>query len=344
VIEPAESIDSRLLALLECPRDHSAIQLKSGHLCCAHGHKYPIVSGVPVFILAEKEQTIRIAKESLNAAENRTGGPLYLNTLAISENEKRGIEHDWSAGGEIDPAISYLIGATSGLSYRHLIGRLKHYPIPDIPVSDGNNELLLDIGSSWGRWSVSAARKGWRVVAIDPSLGAILAAERAFSGMKLDIAFVCGDARFLPFKDGLFRCAFSYSVLQHFSERDAALALAELGRVLHRGGFAKVQMAHKGGLNSTYWRARLAFRDVGQFRVRYWSLASMHHVFKKAIGPAYLIPDAFGGLGLLAEDRDCVSTIAKVQIAVSTLLKKIWLRVPWLIRFADSVYVVSTKQ
>ena len=176
-MRPSEDIDSRVLSLLECPRDHSELSIESGHLCCARGHRYPIVSGVPVFLLAEKEQTIGIATASLKAAESAIGGPLYVDTLGLSEEEKRGIERDWIAGGKVDPAISYLIGATSGWGYVNLIGRLESYPIPNIPIGSGDGELLLDVGSNWGRWSVSAARKGWRVVGIDPSLGAIVAAQ-----------------------------------------------------------------------------------------------------------------------------------------------------------------------
>ena len=252
----SETIDSRVLSLLACPRDHSDLRVESGQLCCARGHRYPIASGVPVFLLAEKEQTIGIANASLKAAESGIGGPLYLDTLGLSEDEKRGIERDWNGRGNIDPAISYLVGATSGLGYVHLIGQLGRYPILDIPLGNGHGELLLDVGSNWGRWSVSAARKGWKVIGIDPSLGAIMAAKRAFRSMKLDIWFVCGDARFLPFKADVFRCAFSYSVIQHFSETDAEIAIAELGRVLSQGGLAKIQLAHEGGLWSTYVRTR----------------------------------------------------------------------------------------
>jgi SAM-dependent methyltransferase/uncharacterized protein YbaR (Trm112 family) len=343
-MEPSENIDSRLLSLLECPRDHSELRLESSHLCCARGHRYPIVSGVPVFLLPEKEQTIGIAAASLKAAESGIGGPLYLDTLGLSDAEKRGIERDWIAGSKIDPAISYLIGATSGRGYVNLIGRLESYPIPEIPIGNGNAELLLDVGSNWGRWSVSAAGKGWWVVGIDPSLGAILAAQRAFSGRMLDMVFVCGDARFLPFKADTFRCAFSYSVLQHFSETDAELSIAELGRVLRRGGFAKVQMAHKGGLRSTYSRIRRDYVDGGSFRVRYWSLASMREVFEQKIGPVCCMAEAFGGLGLLAEDQNYVSTKAKVLIAISLFLKKLSIFVRPLVYLADSVYIASTKQ
>src|SRR6266849_10371157 len=55
------NIDVQLLSLLECPRDRSELRFDGGRLHCARGHSYPIVSGIPVFLLAEKEQTMRIA-------------------------------------------------------------------------------------------------------------------------------------------------------------------------------------------------------------------------------------------------------------------------------------------
>jgi SAM-dependent methyltransferase len=301
------------------------------------------VAGIPIFLLAEKEQTIGIATASLKVAEDAIGGPLYLQTLGLYGEEKRGIERAWQAGGSVDPVISYLIGATSGLGYKKLVGRLHNYPIPDVPVPPGNGQLLLDVGSNWGRWSVSAARKGWRVIGLDPSLGAIKASQRAFSNLNLDIAYVCGDARYLPFRGDVFQCIFSYSVIQHFSEVDAELSIAQFGRVLRRGGLAKIQMAHKNGLRSTYSRTRRKYQDAGPFRVRYWSLASMRDIFQNKIGPSCLVAEAFGGLGLLAEDKTYVCARAKVLIAISTLLKKASRFAPPLIHLADSVYVISTK-
>src|SRR5262249_4330074 len=163
----------------------------------------PIVKGIPVFLIAEREQTIGIAEASLSAAETGAGAPLYVDTLGLSEEEKRGIERDWRAGGKVDAVISYSIGATDGRGDVNWLGGWELYPFACFPVAAGNGGLLLDVGSHWGRWSVSASRKGWTVVGIDPSLGAILAAQRAFAGMGLDMAFVCGDARFLPFKENI---------------------------------------------------------------------------------------------------------------------------------------------
>jgi len=73
-----------------------------------------------------------------------------------------------------------IIGATSGSSYKHLIGnpKLSEYPIPEISLPSASGALLLDLGCNWGRWSISAARNGYSVVGLDPSLGAVLAARR----------------------------------------------------------------------------------------------------------------------------------------------------------------------
>src|SRR4051794_36523105 len=116
-------MDSRLLHTFVCPRDHTDLRFEDSYLCCSAGHKYPIIDGVPVFLLAEKDQTIGIASASLRAAADGIGGPLYTDTLGLSDNEKRGVELNWAKRSDIDPAISYLIGATSGWGYVNLIGK-----------------------------------------------------------------------------------------------------------------------------------------------------------------------------------------------------------------------------
>lgn len=339
------SVDPGLLDILECPRCHSELELENDRLYCRSEHSYPIVNGVPVFILPEKEQTIGIASASYDAAANGKGGPLYLETIGVSESERDGIKRRWTQSGQVDhvdPAISHLVGDTSGLGYRKLVGQLKSYPIPKIPAQPAAGKLLLDIGCSWGRWSISAARRGWSVVGIDPSLGAIMAARRAFHSER-HVRFVCGDARFLPFKSNTFDCVFSYSVIQHLSEDDVEMTLAEIGRTLAYQGFSMIQMAHRGGLRSTYIRTRSDYTFRGTFRVRYWSLDKLKSVFDKNIGSSTIIPEAFGGLGLLVDDWRIVSVKAKVLIIISLILKNIARIFKPLIRIADSVYVISTK-
>jgi ABC transporter substrate binding protein len=63
------------------------------------------------------------------------------------------------------------------------------------------------------------------------------------------------------------------SEASHFDEPDVYTALAEIARVMATGGVAKVQMAHRGGLMSTYRRTRSNYCQAGGFRVRYWSCA-----------------------------------------------------------------------
>jgi len=337
-------LNSDLLNVLACPRDHTGLRLEKGRLCCAQGHSYPIANGVPVFLLGDKEQTIGIASASLQAAENDVGGPFYFETLGIPKDQQQEVIRNWSEKAKVDPVISRLLVATCGLGYTNMVGKLTDYPIPDIPIDHGAGELLLDVGSNWCRWSVSAARKGWRVIAIDPSLGALMAARRAFAKEGLDISYVCGDARFLPFKENAFKCVFSYSVFQHLSETDASVAISEVARILRQDGFSKIQMAHKGGLRSTYIRTRADYKDGGIFRVRYWSLDAMRRVFQSRVGPTRLVAEAFGGLGLLTEDRRLVSARAKALIAASQVMKRLSRLLAPLILLADSVYVISTKR
>src|SRR2546421_318531 len=80
-----------------------------------------------------------------------------------------------------------------------LLGELDSYPIPELRLPAGDGRRLIDVGCSWGRWSIAAARKGYRVVGIDPSLGAIIAARRVSESLGLPIRYVVGDARYLPF-------------------------------------------------------------------------------------------------------------------------------------------------
>jgi SAM-dependent methyltransferase len=170
-----------------------------------------------------------------------------------------------------------------------------------------------------------------------------MAAKRAFSSDR-NTSFVCGDARFLPFKSASFEGAFSYSVIQHFSFTDASAAIAEIGRVLTQGGTSMVQMAHAGGLRSTYVRTRRNYMDGGVFRVRYWNLKELRRTFAQAIGNTKLRAEAFGGLGLLLEDWPIVSTKAKFLLAASESMKRASSILPPLIQVADSVYVSATKQ
>jgi SAM-dependent methyltransferase len=339
------TLDSDLVGFVRLPTGRRT-RPRARYRSCLRGHVYPVVEGVPVFLVEETRPSFNITTASLHAARTGAGQPFYLDTVGgISEAEKRAIEQDLRRGTPIDPVVSFRVLSTSGYAYASLRGKLTAYPIPAIPLGDdGDNRWLLDVGCNWGRWSLSAARKGWRPVEIDPSLGALLAARRMAAAEGRRIAVVCGDARFLPFKAESFDAVFSYSVLQHFDPADVEVMLSEMARVMRPFGVAKTQIAHRGGLRSTYHRTRPEYSKLGSYRVRYWKWSELKDVFERAIGPSFITPEAFGGIGLLYSDRKSLPLAARIVTIVSEMLKKLTLLLPPLKYLADSVFVEPRKR
>src|SRR5262245_45659202 len=206
-------MDTWYLENLACPRDYLTLDYRDGGLHCGNGHVYRVVDGVPVMLLDDVHQTLRVADESIKKAVsdiNDESDGVYLETLGISEAEKHDVIRLASDPMcKIDPVVSYLVGATNGIAYKRLSGNLEEYPIPEIRMPRGRGETLLDIGCNWGRWCVAAAKKGYRAVGIDPSLGAVMAARRVARQFGLEIKYIVGDARFLPFKASGFEHVFS---------------------------------------------------------------------------------------------------------------------------------------
>ena len=346
----AELLDPWLESRLVCPRDHGPLIRRGGdRLECEQQHGYPIIAGVPVLLRDDMPQTIGVAERSLVAAREpspRTDAidSLYVDTLGISEEEKQGVVEMARRGGAIDPVVAYMVGATNGILYKDAIGKLDHYPIPVLRMPPGAGRRLLDIGCNWGRWSIAAARLGYRPIGIDPSLGAVLAAKRVSEKLGLDVQFCVGDGRFLPFAPASFDCAFSYSVLQHMSVENVSLVLEALRRVVQSGGEALVQMPNKYGVRCLYHQARRRFREPRDFEVRYWTLADLAAKFEEKLGPAEISVDCFFGLGLQASDAPMMPSAKRALIHGSEALRRVSHYVPLLSHAADSVYVRATTR
>lgn len=337
-------IDTWLLAQLACPRDRSPLSPGAAVLTCPHGHVYPVVDGVPVLLVDESTPTIDIAGSSLAAARApERSGPLFLDTLSLSDDERRGIVELAGRGHRIDPVVAYLVGATNGMMYRHLIGVLTQYPIPSLPMPPGEGRTLLDIGCSWGRWTLAAAERGYRAVGIDPSLGAVMAARRAAAQLGRPGHYVVGDARHLPFAAGTFDTVFSYSVIQHFSYADAERSAEEVGRVLKSGGVATIQMPTRWGIRCLYHQARRRFREPRGFEVRYWTRRRLREVFGAKVGAVRLSVDCYFGIGLQASDAPLMPGALRAVVRASEALKAASRVLPPLAWVADSVFVNMTK-
>lgn len=335
---------------LMCPVDHLPLKYVDGALASSAGKKYPVVDGVPVMLVDNVTQTMPLVTASLERAKNNKAvidnrAPhLYLESLGMNEEQKKSmIQLANRKDLKVDPVVSYIIGATNGYAYKKLIGKIESYPIPDLKLPNSNGETLLDIGCNWGRWSIAAAKKGYTVVGIDPSLGAIMAARRVANQMRLTIKYIVGDARYLPFKNSSFNKVFSYSVLQHLSKDDVRKALSGIGRVLKTNGISLIQMPNCLGIRSLQHQIKRGFRSAKNFEVRYWSIPELKKTFESEIGCSQISADCYLGLGLQKSDMDYMSHKMKLIIALSEFLTKISNSIHVLKYAADSVYVNSRK-
>ena len=302
---------------LACPRDRAALAAEGDELVCAEGHRYPVVDGIPLLLVEEERPTHAACHVSLERREETYAKPEDL----------------------VDDAIS----ATCGNLYRHMIGNVTTYPIPEIRLPPAEGRSFLEVGCNWGRWCVSAARRGYRVVGIDPSLDAIRAARRVADELGVEAEYVVGDARHLPFGDGSFDVVFSYSVFQHFTRAAAVESFAELGRVLAAGGLSLVQMANVWGPRSLAHQLReRRFREPRDlFDVRYWSPGELRSELTRAVGPTELSVDGFLTLNPQPADLHLLPRRYRALVHSSEALRRLSGRLPWLAYAADSLYVES---
>ena len=333
---------------LVCPRDRSPFTGHGRTLCCANGHEYPVVDGIPVLLIDDVDQTFGAASKSLARAVHDEADPrapeLHLESIEISDEEKQGVIELAARRPSIDPVVAYLVAATNGLMYRHLIGRLDSYPIPEIGLPPGEGRTLLDVGCSWGRL-VDCGREA-RVCGHRPRsiAGAVMAARRVARQLNVNATFVVGDARYLPFRDASLDGVYSYSVVQHFSRADADRAIAEMGRVLTEGGFTRVQMPTRWGIRCLYQQARRGFSDGDGFEVRYWRIGDLRRMFGGSVGPSRIEVDGYFGIGLQQADARMMTRRAPARAWCVSRMTALSRLVPPLIGIADSVFVQATKQ
>jgi 2-polyprenyl-3-methyl-5-hydroxy-6-metoxy-1,4-benzoquinol methylase/uncharacterized protein YbaR (Trm112 family) len=316
---------------LVCPRDKQPLTMSIDHeLSCSRGHIYTVFRGIPILLISEADPT---------HASCWTSGKRVA-------DEGEWMEDDWEPTPEspVHPAVQAMVSAAGGYLYQGLVNKLREYPIPDIRLTPSKGGRMLDLGCNWGRWTVSAARKGYRVIGIDPDLGAVLAARKVARQLGVSAEFVVGDARYLPFADGSFDTVFSYSVLQHLSKCNVELTLREVDRVLDRTGKVVIQMPNKFGLRSLYHQARRFGKSQGIFDVRYWSPLELKRTFCRCIGPSSLSVDGFFGLGIQPSDLRLIPWHLRPIIVASECLRLSSLAFPPLIAAADSLYVVSEKR
>jgi len=324
-----EELSQELLDLIVCPRDKGPLARRDDFLICPQQHQYRVVEGVPILLLAETAQPHIEGTRSLQVAA--TGDASRLARFKIGP-------------GDIDPFVRNAIGATNGSFYQHLVGNLREYPIPDLRMAASDGGLFLEVGSNWGRWCIAAARLGYRAIGIDPSLKAVRAARRVAAQLGVGAEYVVGDARYLPFREGTFEKVFSYSVLQHLPKQDAALAIAEINRVLRPGEECLVQMPNVLGMRCLYHQIRRGFREGREFEVRYWTIPELKREFGKHLSSTQILVDGFFSLNPQISDVRLMPWRYGALIYASEGLRRMSAAIPALKYAADSVYVRAVKK
>src|SRR5262245_33472089 len=210
----------QLEAFLWCPQCASKLRLGE-QAVCAHGHRYPVVQGIPVFL------------DDAAVASN----PQYAGQRAYFDSEFSGYERysleNWRVGY---------------LSRLRAAGML-----------DGSESPLVDIGVGGSGYTViEAARAGRRAIGCDLSLEGLVAAHTfaEAEGVADRTLWVCCSAERLPLASGAFGSALAIAVLEHVPDDQAALG--EIARVLQPGGRAWVTVPH--GLRNISPAFRLANR------------------------------------------------------------------------------------
>ncbi len=318
-------LSSRLLSVLACPRDGGVLTEHDDKLRCANGHSYPIVDGIPVMLILDRPGTHWVFNRSIRDA--------YFPKPAATQpsNEK------------VDPFVQESIVLVAGLLYRPLVNNLPRYPEARLDLPPGKGKIFLDIGSSWGRWSLAASRLGYHAIGIDPNLDAIRAARRISDGEGADADFLVADARALPFRDESIDVAFSYSVLQHFSREDVRETLSQIRDKLAPRGMSMIQMANRAGVRSLYHQAKRGFREAEGFDVRYWSTSELQRTFTGIIGPSRISADCYFGLGIQPLDAELLPLRYRNVIRASEILRSLSGRMRVLRNLADSVFIRSTR-
>lgn len=327
-------MDEWLKGNLVCPRDKRKLQIGTDKLTCSENHTYPVVDGIPIMLLEEIEHIHGYITQTLeNVAK-----------LQSSEGSETEVHNFQNKEGEVDPFVQAEIPYTCGILYIPLLHKLNRYPLPDMRLPESSGERLLDVGCNWGRWSITAAQKGYKPVGIDPSLNAVLAARRISKQLGVEANFVVGDARHLPFADGCFDVGFSFGVFQHFSKENAKISLEEVGRTVKKDGKIFVQMPNKYGIRSFYQQIRRGFSEGENFDVRYWSPSELMNFFKRKFGETKMTVDCYFGLGIQKNDIDLMPPRFRMVVHSSEFLRGISKSLPFITKVADSVYLESVNQ
>jgi SAM-dependent methyltransferase len=127
---------------------------------------------------------------------------------------------------------------------------------------------LLDAGCGSGKYSIPLQMRGFDVIGVDVSPGALEMAAKGSVCRKLEIKFLAADICHLPFPANSFDIIWCYGVLQHLLSAERELAINEFRRLLGRNGILFIEV-------------------FGEEDMRYGGNEVEHNTFKRKNGIMY---------------------------------------------------------
>ena len=104
---------------------------------------------------------------------------------------------------------------------------------------------LLDAGCGSGKYSIPLQMRGFDVIGVDVSSGALEMAVKGSVCRELDIKFLAADICHLPFPARSFDVIWCYGVLQHLLSAERKQAINEFRRLLPRNGILFMEVFGK---------------------------------------------------------------------------------------------------
>ena len=198
--------------LYACPQCKQGLEsAQDGLFCRVCAQTYPIVGGIPDFIVINLEESRNFSQHWVGKSDSGAG----LNFAAS-------VYETW-----IYPAVCNLYGGWRSTSLKQLA-----HDICDIVESrDG---LLLDVACGPGTYGRRVASASRTVLGIDICMSMLRQGVRYVEREHIpNVHFARAVVEALPFRAGLFDAAICAGSLNHFS--DTVLALREIARTMKAG-------------------------------------------------------------------------------------------------------------
>ncbi len=140
-------------------------------------------------------------------------------------------------------------------------------------------ERAFDIGCGTGIYTLELARKGLRVIGLDPSMDMMTIAREKFREAGLAGLWVCGSAEALPFRSQSADLALAVTSLCFVSQPDRAVA--EMRRVIAPDGRVVLGELNRWSSWALVRRLKGLVADTVYNRAHFWSRRELAHLLER---------------------------------------------------------------